>query len=121
MNLLLDMNLSPSWILVLEAEGWNATHWTSVGPVDAPDVIVMRWAKEHGYCVVTNDLDFSAILAATRAEGPSVIQIRGQDLSPETLGPMLVAVLRDHTSALLVGAILTVDLRNARVRRLPVS
>ena len=79
MNLLLDMNLSPSWIPVLEARGWKATHWYSVGPVDAPDALIMRWAKEHGYCVVTNDLDFSAILAATRAEGPSVIQIRGQE------------------------------------------
>jgi predicted nuclease of predicted toxin-antitoxin system len=119
MKLLLDMNLSPAWIPVLEAQGWKATHWYSVGPVDAPDALIMRWAKEHGYCVVTNDLDFSAILAATRAEGPSVIQIRGQDLSPETLGPILVDVLRDHESALSLGAILTVDVRNARVRRLP--
>jgi predicted nuclease of predicted toxin-antitoxin system len=118
MNLLLDMNLSPSWIAVLDAQGWTAKHWYSVGPMDAPDVHIMRWAKEHGYCVVTN-LDFSAILAATRAEGPSVIQIRGQDLSPETLGKLLVDVLRDHESALLVGAILTVDARSARIRKLP--
>lgn len=60
-----------------------------------------------------------SILAATRAEGPSVIQIRGQDLSPKTLGPILVDVLRDHERAVSVGAIVTVDVRNARVRRLP--
>jgi hypothetical protein len=48
-----------------------------------------------------------------------VIQIRGQDLSPETLGSTLVDVLRGHASALLEGAILTMDVRNARVRRLP--
>ena len=103
----------------MEAEGWTAKHWYSVGPVDAPDASIMRWAKDHGFCVVTNDLDFSAILAATRAEGPSVIQIRGQDLSPKILGPTLVDVLRDHASALSEGAILTMDVRNARVRRLP--
>ena len=120
MNLLLDMNLSPSWIPVLESQGWTAKHWYSVGCADAPDAHIMQWAKEHGYCVVTNDLDFSAIMAATRAEGPSVIQIRGQDLSPDTLGTMLVTVLQDHTSALSAGAILTVDVRNARVRRLPI-
>lgn len=119
MNLLLDMNLSPSWISVLEAEGWRAEHWYSVGAVDAPDAVIMRWAKKHGFCVVTNDLDFSAILAATRAEGPSVIQVRGHDLSPRTLGSMLVSVLRAHENALLEGAILTMDVRNARIRRLP--
>jgi predicted nuclease of predicted toxin-antitoxin system len=68
---------------------------------------------------VTNDLDFSAILAATRGEGPSVVQIRAQDLSPQTLGPTLVSVLRRNSSALETGAILTVDLQHARVRSLP--
>jgi predicted nuclease of predicted toxin-antitoxin system len=119
MNLLLDMNLSPSWVPTLEAQGWVAKHWYSVGPVDAPDAHIMQWAKERGYCVVTNDLDFSAILAATRAEGPSVVQIRGQDLSPKSLGKLLFDVLRNHEPALLAGAILTVDARNARIRKLP--
>jgi predicted nuclease of predicted toxin-antitoxin system len=42
----------------------------------------MAWAKGNGFTVITNDLDFSAILASTRGEGPSVVQIRAQDLSP---------------------------------------
>ncbi|MEA3277801.1 MAG: DUF5615 family PIN-like protein [Pseudomonadota bacterium] len=119
MKLLLDMNLSPGWVSVLEAQGWQTTHWYSVGPVDAPDAQIMLWAKERGYCIVTNDLDFSAILAATRAEGPSVIQIRGQDLSPKSLGPSLIGVLRQHERTLSEGAILTLDMRNARARSLP--
>lgn len=35
----------------------------------------MTWTREHVYVVVTHDLDFSALLAATRAVGPSVIQL----------------------------------------------
>ena len=56
----------------------------------------MAWAKGNGFTVITNDLDFSAILASTRGEGPSVVQIRAQDLSPAALGPTLLAVLRTH-------------------------
>lgn len=121
MKLLIDMNLSPTWVPILEEQGWNTTHWITVGPIDAPDIQIMRWAREKGFCVVTNDLDFSAILAATHAKGPSVIQIRGQDLSPKTLGPTLITVLQQHIRDLLDGVILTIDVRNARVRRLPLN
>ena len=119
MKLLLDMNLSPTWVPLLEEQGWQAIHWISVGPSNAPDLEIMSWAKDRGFCVVTSDLDFSAILASTRAEGPSIIQIRGQDLSPATLGSTLITVLREHTRALSDGAILSMDLRIARLRSLP--
>jgi predicted nuclease of predicted toxin-antitoxin system len=79
MKLLIDMNLSPTWVPILEKQGWQAIHWISVGPVDAPDVQIMQWARESGYCVVTNDLDFSAILAATRTKDPWVfLQYRNE-------------------------------------------
>ncbi|WP_295579289.1 DUF5615 family PIN-like protein [uncultured Lamprocystis sp.] len=119
MKLLLDMNLSPVWVSLLGTAGWETVHWSAVGDASTSDLHIMGWAKEHGYCVVTNDLDFSAILAATRADGPSVIQIRGQDLAPDSLGQTLITVLRNHADALTDGAILTLDLRTARVRRLP--
>jgi predicted nuclease of predicted toxin-antitoxin system len=116
------MNLSPVWVDILEAEGWETAHWHEVGEPnapDAPDAEIMVWARDHGYCVVPNDLDFSAILAATRAEGPSVVQIRAQDLAPTTLARTLVPVLRQHAADLASGAILTLDARGSRVRTLP--
>lgn len=119
MKLLLDMNLSPAWVDILEAEGWETEHWHSVGEPNAPDAEIMVWARDHGYYVLTNDLDFSAILAATRAEGPSVVQIRAQDLAPATLAPTLVTVLRQYAPNLASGAILTLDARGSRVRALP--
>ncbi len=121
MKLLLDMNLSPAWVDVLKAEGWETAHWFDIGEIKAPDVEIMAWAKEQRYCVLTNDLDFSAILAATRAEGPSVIQIRAQDLAPATLGPMLLSMLHQYSDRLMGGAILTLDARGARVRTLPLG
>jgi len=37
MKILIDMNLSPEWVGVLEAAGWRATHWSSIGKASAPD------------------------------------------------------------------------------------
>ena len=82
MKVLIDMNLSPSWVQALEDHGFPALHWSSVGDGGVPDAVVLGWAKENGYVVFTNDLDFGAILATTRAAAPSVIQVRTQDLSP---------------------------------------
>jgi predicted nuclease of predicted toxin-antitoxin system len=40
---------------------------------------ILAWANEHHFVVITNDLDFSAILAAGAGAAPSVVQIRTQD------------------------------------------
>ena len=61
--------LSPAWVSVLEAEGWQTVHWSSIGPVNAPDAEIMNWARRERSVVVTNDLDFSAIFASTGAKG----------------------------------------------------
>ncbi|MDW8450113.1 MAG: DUF5615 family PIN-like protein [Anaerolineae bacterium] len=73
MKIVIDMNLSPSWIQVFEWQGWDATHWSSVGAPDAPDVEIMDWARNNEHILFTHDLDFGIVLALTRATGPSVI------------------------------------------------
>ena len=68
MKLVIDMNLSPEWVAVLQCHGWEAVHWSSVGNPRAPDAEMMAWAKTSAYMVFTHDLDFGAILAATDAQ-----------------------------------------------------
>ena len=43
----------------------------------------MAYARDHGWVILTQDLDFGTILAVTHGEKPSVIQIRSEDVSPE--------------------------------------
>ena len=119
MKILIDMNLSPDWVKVLERAGWEAVHWSTVGDMRAPDDVIMLWARENGYIVFTHDLDFGVLLALTRDESPSVIQVSTQDVFPEVLGDRLVKVLREHQSVLEKGALLTVDEGKSRVRVLP--
>lgn len=113
------MNLSPLWVQELENRGFTAIHWSEVGNGRAPDSEVMKWAHDNNHIVFTNDLDFGAILAVTRATGPSVIQVRAKDVSPEHLADLLVRGLRQHGQLLQQGALISIDEARLRSRILP--
>lgn len=121
MKLLVDMNLSPRWVPVLVDAGIEATHWTSLGAPDAPDSEIMDFAKAHDYVVLTHDLDFSAILAATRGDKPSVVQIRAEDVSPDVIGQAVIDAVRQMRLELADGALVSVDPSRTRLRLLPLN
>jgi predicted nuclease of predicted toxin-antitoxin system len=119
MKLLIDMNLSPEWAQFLSAAGFESVHWSRIGAATAPDTEIMAFASAQGYVVLTQDLDFSAILAATHLERPSVVQIRSEDLSPARIGKLILNALKEGRSDLQSGALLTVDSQRIRLRLLP--
>jgi predicted nuclease of predicted toxin-antitoxin system len=59
--------------------GCEAVHWSIVGKADATDSEIMAFAAANDYVVLTNNLDFAAILASTHHKKPSVVQIRAED------------------------------------------
>ena len=119
MKLLVDMNLSPRWIALLTRSGFEAVHWSTVGEHNARDKEIMAWATSNTYVVLTHDLDFSAILAATQGVGPSVVQIRTEDISPDVIGVRVVKALHQMKSELEAGALLSIDTKTTRLRLLP--
>lgn len=121
MKVLLDMNLSPEWVRFLEQEGFEAVHWASVGSPTASDADIMGWARQQGHVVFTHDMDFSALLAVTGATGPSVLQVRTQDVLPMNIGRDVVRVLTMRGQAFEAGAIVTIDKLKSRVRVLPIG
>lgn len=121
MKFLIDMNLSPTWCETLRAAGFTATHWSLIGRFDAPDRELFDWAVANECVVFTNDLDFGALLAVSSASKPSVFQLRGQELAPHVVGAQVVAVLRVVAPELTNGALVTWELRGARVRVLPLK
>jgi predicted nuclease of predicted toxin-antitoxin system len=118
-QLVVDMNLSVEWVAELGAHGWSAVHWSTVGDPRAEDSAVMAWALANGHVVFTHDLDFGTMLALTHSTGPSVLQVRGQNVLPEDIGPVVIAALRQHDAALAAGALVVVDAKKSRVRVLP--
>lgn len=121
MRILIDMNLSPDWIEAFAAQGIESAHWSGIGDPHAKDKEIMDFARNNDYVVFTHDLDFGAILALTRSESPSVVQVRTQDTFPGHLAKMLISVLRENESAIERGALITVDESRARVRILPLQ
>lgn len=119
MRFLIDMNLSPRWVDSLAAAGIQAAHWSRLGDSTAPDAVIMSFAAANDYVVVTHDLDFSAILAVTHGERPSVVQIRADNLSPEKIGSRVTAALRQAMPELERGALLVIDVHRTRLRLLP--
>ena len=119
-KLLIDMNLSPQWVPVLQEHGWEAVHWSDVGDPRASDRAIMDWSMAHQYVVFTHDLDFGTMLALTHDVGPSVIQVRAENILPDYLGGSVVAALNQHEADLSSGALIVVDESRSRVRVLPI-
>jgi len=118
-KLLVDMSLSPEWVGELANAGWPTVHWSAVGAPSAKDAEIMAWALTNDHVVFTHDLDFGTLVALTHAVGPSVLQVRGQAVLPEDLGPVVLAALRQHQTSLSAGALVVVELSRTRVRVLP--
>jgi predicted nuclease of predicted toxin-antitoxin system len=118
-RILVDVNLSPSWVNCLGQSGIEATHWSSIGAADAPDTEIMEWAATHDCVVFTHDLDFGALLHLTAARKPSVVQIRAEDVRPATMGKYVCAAIFQTMDELHQGALVTIDPRRNRVALLP--
>lgn len=120
MKVLVDMNLSPRWAERIQAAGIECIHWSSVGARTAPDPEVLEWARRNGHLVLTQDLDYGAILAASGAGGPSVMILRVSALPDEPMVFRVIAALRGASEDLEKGAIVTLDAARSRIRILPV-
>jgi predicted nuclease of predicted toxin-antitoxin system len=118
-QLLVDMNLSPDWVDVFQRNQWHAIHWSTVGNSQAPDQVIMDWARSNHYVVFTHDLDFGTLLALTQSDGPSVIQVRAQDVFPDHLASIVMRALRQYESILEAGALIVLDETRLRARVLP--
>ena len=71
--------------------------------------------------LVTHDLDFAAILATTGAAGPSVLQVRQQDLLSAEVVRLVAAAISTTAPALEAGAVVTIHEDRSRIRILPLG
>jgi len=121
MKILLDMNLSPRLAPMLTDAGIETVVWSSLGAANEPDPKIMAYAAAHSYVVLTNDLDFGLLLAATNTAMPSVVQLRLDNLDPDLIAGQLIDVLRRYSAELESGALVTVSPNKTRVRVLPLK
>lgn len=119
MIVLLDMNLSPRWRLLLANARIEAFHWSTLGRADVVDEEILAFAARRNYIILTQDLDFGHLLAFGKYPKPSVIQLRTEELDPDIIGQPVIQVLHQFRSELEQGALITFDPRRTRARILP--
>jgi len=121
MKLLLDMNLPARWEEYLTEAGFEAIHWSRLGAATASDDEIIAKAGAEGYVIFTRDLDFGTIMFFTRADKPSIVQVRAKDTRPECIGSDVISALRQVEKELEEGALLTIDPLHSRLRLLPLG
>jgi predicted nuclease of predicted toxin-antitoxin system len=72
---LVDAQLPPALARLLNQRGHVAEQVNDIGPGDAPDRELWRYALEHGAVIVTKDEDF-ANMVAIDAESATVVWVR---------------------------------------------
>jgi predicted nuclease of predicted toxin-antitoxin system len=118
---LADMNLSPATVERLREGGHEAIRSSDVLPATAPDDELLDYARANGLCVITFDLDFSALLALGGHSSPSVISLRLSFGDPDLVAQRLLEVIPFLEEELREGRIVTVDDQRIRIRNLPIG
>lgn len=121
MKFLADMGISPRAVAYLRTIGHDAVHLHEMGLDRMADTDILVKARKESRVVLTHDLDFGDLLAASQAVLPSVILFRLQDMRPETVIRHLNVILAQHLPALESGAILSVTEPRVRLRMLPIG
>jgi predicted nuclease of predicted toxin-antitoxin system len=120
-TIVVDNCLPLSWVEFLRHGGHTARHWRELGPPNAPDADILRWAVQNQAVVLTQDLDFTKLLFQSQAALPSVIQLRLDDVRPRSIGEDVLQVLRQQGQQLQQGALITVKGHRSRLRLLPLG
>jgi len=120
-KLIIDENLPPRWREFIAPFGITAAHWTEIGNSGDPDEAIFEYTSSHEAIIVTQDLDFTRILALRGSHLPSVIQLRVHCPTPEVIGRALLSVLEIHRQQLQDGCLISLDLNRHRLRLLPLN
>lgn len=121
MKFLADMGISPKTEDFLIALGFESIHLSALKLNKMLDSEILNKAKNEGFILLTHDLDFSELVAASKAKLPSVIIFRLRNMQPNNVNSTLKKIVTNHSSALKQGAIISVTDSQIRVRQLPIK
>jgi predicted nuclease of predicted toxin-antitoxin system len=119
MKLLLDQGLPRSSASILRYANIDTIHVGEIGMAMAEDKEILEYGRQQQRIVVTLDADFHALMALSAANFPSVVRIRIEGLRGEGLAALIQRILVEWGEELELGAVLSVDERRMRMRRLP--
>jgi predicted nuclease of predicted toxin-antitoxin system len=120
MKFLADMGISPKSVTFLQSLGHDAVHLHEQGLDRLEDSTILEKARNEGRVLLTHDLDFGELMAASGAQLPSVVIFRLRNMRPERVNRHLKEIVSQHRYSLDEGAILSVTEDQIRIRLLPI-
>ena len=120
MKFLADMGISPITVGFLQSLGYDALHLHDEGLGRLPDSAILQKARDEQRILLTHDLDFGELVAASEANMPSIVIFRLRNMSPRQVNYYLQAILSQHQSELARGAVISASEGQVRVRTLPI-
>ena len=121
MRLLADMHIAPRTVALLQSLGHDVVRVNDVLPHDAADDVIVEHAATDGRTLLTQDLDFSAVIALTGKKAPSLISLRLSSSRIEHVNAVLEKILPAVEQDVAVGMVITVEDERVRCRRLPIG
>jgi predicted nuclease of predicted toxin-antitoxin system len=119
MKFLVDMGISPRVVSALRERGHEAVHLQEQGLGRMPDGEILAKARNEGRVLLTHDLDFGELLAASGGVIPSVIIFRLKDMRADNVNFHLFSILEKQSAVLEKGVVCSVTERKVRIRTLP--
>lgn len=118
---LADMNISPATVQQLKNLKWDIIRVSEIMDIRSKDTEILLYAKENDRVVITQDVDFSTLLAISGFKKPSVINLRLEENRPDTVTKRLLMAVAGMENELAEGAVLSVDEVSIRYRLLPIT
>ena len=104
----------------MRLRGWDVVRTSELLSPKAPDQEILAYARETGRDLLTQDLDFSALLALSGMDRPSLVTLRLSTSEPEIVTARLLDAESLLARTLPEGCAVTVEDSVVRVRKLPI-
>lgn len=121
LKFLADIHISPLTVKELKNKGYDIIRITDKLPATASDKEIIQLARKEKLVIITQDLDFSAIIAQSGLNSPSVISLRVANAKPNIITQLLITILPLIEADIAEGAIVSIDEKEYRIKKLPVK
>ena len=120
LRFLADVHISPLTVAALKFQGYDILRSTDLLPATAADIDILELARVEGRIIITQDLDFSMLIAVGKYNQPSLVTLRLSSAKPDAIAQRLLEVLPQLEEELTQGSALTIDDNSVRIRKLPI-
>lgn len=115
-----DVHISPLTVTTLRLADYDIVRVPDILPKASPDSVILEFARIENRIILTQDLDFSVLVALGRYVQPSLITLRLSSARPDFVSQRLLSILPELEQPLIEGCAVTIEDNSIRLRRLPI-